>query len=240
MLANIRAVLDKTIGELKRFSFILSVSIQALYVAYLMCALLIPIGNPIVNAIIGAITIGHLIFTLVYDIEDERRKKKNKQQLRHTLSHVKLTVKAIFAAVVIYTTAISITSNNPVIWIAPVITLLLWLISLFIEMIVRYTETRSALLMDAVRIDLGVLYKANNIVKFMNREAPDDDGHVSENSRKALAAIKSEWTQNQEKARQRRHLRFMNLRAAKRARKEGAKKAKQENASSLQATNPNT
>ena len=232
MLANIMAVLDKTIGELKRFSSLFSAAIQMLYIGYLIGASFIPIGNPVVNGILAATTLAHFLFVQLYRFRNKRKERLYRRNVKHAVTYAKLTVKAVFLGIVVYTTAISLASNNPAVWIMPVIALVLWLISLFLDLAVRYAEKRMALLMDAVKMDLAFVYKTNNVIKWINREVPDDDGSISEESKEALRQMKEDYVLKRDESRKmaklRRRMRYTDVVNAKKAAKAAAKQSQNE------------
>lgn len=228
MFLYTRAAIDKILSELKRFCSIFINSIQALYIGYLITAIFIPVGIPVVNGILAALLLGYFIFKLVHRAD---KKDTNKtKSVKHAIKHTKIVLKFISLGVVIYTTAISIGSGNPAVWIMPIITAMLWIISVLFEILVAYLDKRKDLLIDAMKMDAAPIYKANNFLSALKGELPDDDGSVNPQNESLLNELKGNFVQKQAankkikkdqrmKDRARRHIAYLNEKATQRAKK---------------------
>lgn len=251
MFLYTRAMIDKILSELSHFSKMFGIGLNLLYVGYLIAAIFIPVGIPLVNGILAALVLGQFIFNLVYDIEDVKKEKQNKKSVGRAVQHAKIALRAISLGIVIYTTAISIRSNNPAVWIMPIITAILWIISVLFRIFVKYFEKRKDLIIDALKMDAAPVYKTANFISTLKGQMPDDDGSVNPENEKMLTELKGAFLQKQAQSKQvkkeqqaknnlRRHIAYLNFKANQKAQKTQEKLAKKAEKAEKQTTKQNT
>lgn len=159
MFDHTRASVDHILMELRRFVFGYRITVQSIYIVYLLFAIFVPMGNLAVNVVLLAIGVGYLIFTLIFDLGEEKRQQQTRILVRRWVHSAKLVLKAYALGVVIYTAAISLSHATPISLLAPAITSVLFLIQVLFEVVLYYVETRARLLFDSMTMDLEPITK---------------------------------------------------------------------------------
>ena len=170
MFDHTRASVDHILMELRRFVFGFRITVQSVYIVYLLFAIFVPMGNLAVNIALLAIGVGYLIFTLIFDAGEEKRERQTRITVRRWVNYTKLVLKAYALGVVIYTAAISLSHATPVSLLMPAITSVLFLIQVLFEIVLYYVETRAQLLFDSMTMDLEPITKpAARVGDFIRR-----------------------------------------------------------------------
>ena len=248
MFLYTRAMIDKILSELGHFLKIFGIALDFLYIGYLITAIFIPVGIPIINGILVTLALGQFIFNAVYDIEDDKKEKLNKRTVRRIVQYTKLTVNAISLGIVIYTTAISLSSNNPAVWILPIITAVLWMIKVLFEILLKYFDSRAEFILDAFKLDIAPVYKAHNFINTLKGQLSEDDGSIAPDHESILNELKTSYVEQQSKNKEikkekrakikiQQRIAFINRKAKIKAQKIQAKEAKK---AIKQTTNQNT
>lgn len=159
MFEHTRASVDHILMELRRFVFGYRVTVQSVYIVYLLFAIFVPMGHLAVNIALLAIGVGYLIFTLIFDLGEERRVRQTRIRVRRWVNYTKLVLKAYALGVVIYTAAISLSHATPISLLMPALTSVLFLIQVIFEVVLYYVESRAQLLMDSMTMDLEPITK---------------------------------------------------------------------------------
>ena len=159
MFEHTRASVDHILMELRRFVFGYRVTVQSVYIVYLLFAIFVPMGHLAVNIALLAIGVGYLVFTLIFDLGQEKHKRTTRIRVRRWVNYTKLVLKAYALGVVIYTAAISLSHATPISLLMPALTSVLFLIQVIFEVVLYYVESRAQLLMDSMTMDLEPITK---------------------------------------------------------------------------------
>ena len=90
MLKYTRFLLNETVEDVKLLYRIFTISTQVIYIAYLIVALIIPIGYPLANACLLPLSVGYFIFFLICLFSESATKEKAvKKQVKKYYSFIK-------------------------------------------------------------------------------------------------------------------------------------------------------
>ena len=232
MLKYTLAAFNKSIDDVKRANFLINIMVNALYIIYLVYALVVGNGNPFINATLCALTVVFVVSYIITSLDE--RKKRALKIVKTTYKRIKIFLDAFSLAIAIY--SIYITAEH-----VTVISLLLtvgsfvgWAAKVVLSILTRFLENRAELIMSAFQVDFEPLFKVHNTYK---RLIGDEVGEtVSPEMRAQLDEICLEYMQEKEAkkhkrretrrmVRQERYDEWRDTRAAKKeAKKENAKK----------------
>lgn len=198
MFDHTRASVDHILMELRRFVFGFRITVQSVYIVYLLFAIFVPMGNLAVNIVLLAIGVGYLIFTLIFDLGEERRERQTRVTVRRWVNYTKLVLKAYALGVVIYTAVISLSHATPISLLMPALTSVLFLIQVIFEIVLYYVESRAQLLFDSMTMDLEPITKpvaqVGAFIKRVKGEEIEERRELGQKRRrfveKALAAFR--------------------------------------------------
>ena len=84
MLEYTKTVLNQTIDDIKKLGTVINFSTQSIYIAYLIYAIIAPVGILYVNIPLLVVSCAYLVFSIV--MESKKHKKKQKMTCRTYLS----------------------------------------------------------------------------------------------------------------------------------------------------------
>ena len=221
MLDYTRGVFSKTIDDLKKLTFLFSLSLQIFQVGYLIYALCIGAGILIANIIlliISSLYLGFVLYVHHFAVAEEMTKL-----LKSIYRWSKRLIKLFTLAVSIYGLYTTISDPVTVKSLISIVFLMFmaiaWIFDVLFSVLIIIIEQRKELFFNAIKMDLEPVFKAKNFMdKIRGKEV--DDEIVTTKDRDKLEKIKSAFRQKkkQEKADKKEERRAM--RAAKKAEKQ--------------------
>jgi signal transduction histidine kinase len=161
---------EKIKRDFQRIMFACSVLIQGLYVAYLIVALCLGVGNTIVNGVLLGLCSAYLGFYLVMNFRESRGAKKTKKIVETLYRRSKQLIKFYTLAASIY--AIWLTGDNANHFTVLITALMLvsFVLQILLEIVYKLVVDRLQLLVEGVKKDIAPAIKTVNFFKKLKGE----------------------------------------------------------------------
>ena len=214
MLDYTRGVVAKTIDDLKRLTFLFSLSLQIFQIAYLIYALCVGAGFLVTNIILLTLSVAYSAFILY--VRRSAIKKETARTLKAIYRWSKRLIKLFTLGVSVYGLLVTASHTVTVESLFSIVFLLFmiiaWILDVLFSLLIYVLEQRKELLFNAIKMDLEPVFKAKNFMdKICGREV--DDEIVATETRSKLEMIKSAFKQKRMQAK-------LERKEAKRAKKE--------------------
>ena len=156
MFKYTRFLFNETVEDVRRLYRIFTISTQVIYIAYLIAALIIPLGYPIANACLLPLSVGYFIFFIV-SLTSERFKsdKTAKTRVKKYYTFLKNIIQLGVIAASVYDIIIS--EDGKYISVKMLITALMvifFIAQITLQIITSALEKRFALFVEALKADL--------------------------------------------------------------------------------------
>ena len=222
-----QSVFSKTVDDLKRLAFLLTLSLQVFQIAYLIYALCVGLGILIANIVLLVLSIGYVGF-MIY-VHDNDISKTTKQLLKRVYKWGKRLIKLFTLSISIYGLCITayetVTVKSLISIILLVFMLLAWVLELLFSLVITATEKRKSLFFDALKMDLEPALKTKNFFdKIRGREVEGEI--VTAEAREVLTQLKDEHKEAVKQKRREQHAQMVAKKQAKKAEKAQAKAQK--------------
>lgn len=172
MFIYTRAVIEKTIADLKQISKTLNMVVQFCYLAYVVYAILFSKGFLIFNFILLVVSFVHL-FVYIQTCEKKNREEKQAYRLNETAFRwIKLVVSAFPLVVMVYGFYIAKEESSIFQMVYMACILIVWLAQLLIEGVRWAIDARKEMFIDAIKLDTEVLLKTAD---FFKKRLGDED-----------------------------------------------------------------
>lgn len=158
MLDNTRQAWDRLKKDLNIIKYIFLYGFNSLLLLYYLVIVILQKGNVIANAILLCLTTSSFFFSVFLDRKGlKKQEKQNFKKGKHILSILKILTKAYTLGATLYAMYVSTVAVNPVSIILTTLLILLWVISVLVEIIVLIFELEYYRMLDAVEKDFHVL-----------------------------------------------------------------------------------
>ncbi len=188
---------QKTVDDIKKFSFIFAILTQALYIDYLIYATVTKLGFLWLNITLLAISSAYFIFFLIANGKKGKRIKEVKRSARHGFKVIKMTAASFNLGVLLYSIWAFPEEVQPISIVLATLMTVVLVLQLVLELISVFAEKRINLFITALKADLEVVTKpltgAQNFVRKIRGEEPiSNDGEPS-SQRKMLDGRVAEY-----------------------------------------------
>ena len=193
MLDYTKSVFAKTVEDLKSIAFYAALTLQILQVGYLIYALCVGLGILAANVILLILTAAYLGFMLY--LHWGTVEKTIQTILKRIYQWSKRAIKLFTLGISVYglwiTASETITTKSLISIILLVFMLIAWVLEILFSLILMVVERRTALLLDAMKMDFEPMFKAKNFIdKIRGKEVEDE--LVSTKSRSILNKMNTE------------------------------------------------
>ncbi len=183
MLDYTRTAISKTISDFKKFGYFFNISMQLIYIIYLIYTIIAESGIFAVNIILAAISLAYLVFYLV--TYDENDKKSLKIFTKRSYKLFKLSVKAFTLGVMIYGIYAAAGYITPLSVILSALTVVTWFMQVIMELTLIFLQNQMNLFITAIEADIDEALKpvhaVGNFIDKVRRKAPEAPKEPSKN-----------------------------------------------------------
>ena len=167
-----RAATLKIYNDLKRFIFIFSASMQALYIGYLVYALAVGVGILFVNIALMALSVAYLAFMTVQHVRQSKLPKNTVEKVGKAYRWSRICIKAFTLGATLYGIHIAATKVNTVTVILAALTAIAWMMSVLFELVKIIFERYYELIESAFAKDMYPIKKKLSILPGITAEPP--------------------------------------------------------------------
>lgn len=185
------ASVNKIVGELRSLAHVMSVLTALFMILYLTVACILDIGYLALNIVLLALTVANFVTYLVVRYRSDRKVKRVGNRVNHACKISKIFLNLLSLATVVYTVAVNPESVSTFRLVMLPLMIIMWVLQFALEVISLYIESRLALFVDGIQMDLeGIIKPAlrvkNAVNTFIGEEEVDTE-IVSARSRKILS-----------------------------------------------------
>lgn len=152
LFSRTRAMLDKTINDIKNIAFSFGIALQGGYIAYLIYAIIVQTGVWLLNLILLPLSIAYLVF-YIYTRRKEAIDKETKKKVSKTYSLCKKIAKGFSIGVTIYGICIASGKLNPISLLFVAFSIFTLALQILLDIIVYIIHKRIDLLLAAFEAD---------------------------------------------------------------------------------------
>ncbi len=158
MLDNTKQAWDRLKKDLNIIKYVILYGFNSFLFLYYFAMVILKKGNLIANVILLCLTISSFFFSIFLDRKSlKKQEKQNYKKGKHVLTILKILIKAYTLGATLYAMYVSTVAVNPVSIILTTFLILLWVISVLVEIIVLIFELEYYRMLDAVEKDFHVL-----------------------------------------------------------------------------------
>ena len=172
MFIYTRAATLKIYDDLKKFLFIFSASMQALYIGYLIYALAVGAGILFVNIALMALSASYLTFIIVQQVKQKKLPKDTVGMVGKAYRWSRICIKAFTLGATLYGIHIAASKVNTVTVILAALTTIAWMMSVLFELIKIIFERYYELIESAFAKDMYPIKKKLSILPGITADAP--------------------------------------------------------------------
>lgn len=191
---------QKTVNDVKKLSFIFTLLTQALYIDYLIYAVITKLGHLWINIPLLVISGAYFVFFLVANGKRGKKIKEVKRGAKHAYKVVRITAASFNLAVLLYSIYAFPAEVKPISIVFATLMTLIWVLGLVTELVSVFFEKRMKLFITALKADLEIVTKpintAQNFVRKIRGEEACELSEEPTRERKildeAVAARRSE------------------------------------------------
>ena len=170
MLDYTMAAKDKIVEDVRRIAYLFAVVPQIVYIAYLIYALVIPMGNYIINIVLLAISSLYLAFYVVSRGRWKECFKKARPVVRRSYKWMKLAITAYTVGATVYGIYVANAGATHTAAILATVTASCWILQALIEVVRFFVEAEIELLTTAFATDIERIVKpAKEVGNFIKR-----------------------------------------------------------------------
>ncbi len=176
MLDNTKAMIAKSLRDIKLFLCVLTVVSQLTTVAYLVYASVCGLGFLPVNASLSAIYVAYLAFYLMTYNTKERETKKRRRSLGNANRRLKLLVKTVTLAVSFYGIYISVKETTAITIIFSTLSILFWILQVIFEIVYIFVAHKAKLFVEGLKADFAAIIEpAKKVGEFVQTVAKKEE-----------------------------------------------------------------
>ncbi len=184
---NSRAALFKVYNDLKRFIYAFNIATQAIYIAYLIYAIIVGTGILFANIALTALSAGYLVFYVIKIIKQVETKNNSAETIEKTYRWTKISLKALTLGATLYGIHIATSRATTPAVILAVFTTIAWVMSVLFELVRYLFENYFELISSAVKKDAYPYLKVLNVFPSIKIDSPN----LSEELEKKLLTLSS-------------------------------------------------
>lgn len=163
MLEYTKTVLNQTIDDIKKLGLVINLSTQSIYIAYLIYAIIAPVGIIYVNIPLLLVSFAYLVFSIVME---SKKQKKTDGKIKSTVKDAYTAAKSIIllpALINAIITLITLKSDNVTFSLLFTILMIFsYVMTILITVITKIVERRLAMFMVAIKADVEPIMNAYN------------------------------------------------------------------------------
>ncbi len=178
MFIYTRAATLKIYDDLKKFLFIFSSSMQALYIGYLIYAIAVGAGIIYVNIALLVLSAAYLIFMVTNYIKQKNISKDAVDKVGRAYRWSKICIKAFTLGSTLYGIHIATTRVTATAVILAALTAIAWMLSVLFELVKMVFERYYELIESAITKDLHPYKKIANMIPGVNLESKAIDDEI--------------------------------------------------------------
>lgn len=176
MLEYTRAAINKTVEDLKKANFIFNISIQLIYIFYLIYAIFAPAGSLWVNIVLSVVSVGYLVFYVVtYD--DGRESRRIRILTRRWYKWFKISLRAFTLGTMIYGIYAASTHLTVISLTFVAFMIVGWMLQVLFELVVMFAESKLQFLYEGIKADLETVTKparaVGDVIKKITGKEPE-------------------------------------------------------------------
>lgn len=165
MFNHTREAFNKVKRDLQIISWILTYGINIIMFCYYLFALISELSSVVINIILLCLTLISLVLSVVFGKKETSKKQKRLiKRSKHVLSVFKIITKAYTLCATLYAMYLSTSQTNPISIIITTILILLWIISLIVEMAAIFIEFEKNRVLDGIAKDFEFMTKAKKAI----------------------------------------------------------------------------
>lgn len=196
MLDYTRGVFAKTLEDLKRLTFLLSLSLQVFQIGYLIYALCVGAGFLVANIILLVLSTAYCGF--IFYMRRYAVAKETAKILKNIYAWSKRLIKLFTLGVSVYgllvTASHAVTVESLISIVLLLFMIIAWILDVLFSLLVYVLDQRKELFFNAIKMDMEPLLKAKNFIdKIRGKEV--DEEIVTTKTRGKLEEIKSAFKQ---------------------------------------------
>ncbi len=201
MLTNTKATLDKIFVDLKRFSYILNIISNCVYILVTLYALIARTGSAFINVALLSAAVAYFVFyILTYRIDE---KKKEKKTVRRAWYSFRIFMTCISLSITVYGLYVATERVNIISFLLATLSAISWIFSIVTAVIMEFVENRiemftSALTMDFEKVTRPVNTISNAVRKIAGKE-PKEPQTVSEAMERKIDKIREKYLEKKQK-----------------------------------------
>ncbi len=203
MLKYTTASINKIAGELRAFAHFTSIFTSVFMILYLLVASILGIGLLPINIILLLLTLANLVVYTVTRYKADKRSKNVGKKVNHAYKITKIILNLLSISTIVYTVAATPEKISSFRLVMLPLMIIVWCLSLIIEVFSLYIESRLTLFVDGIEMDFeGVIrpaMKVKNSVNSLIGEKTEGIELVSEHNRKILKEQAAEDNVKREK-----------------------------------------
>lgn len=160
MIDYTKEAFKKIANDFYKLKFVVDITAQVAYIAYLIYALIAPTGNLIANIVLLSLSVAYFIFFLIISTGNiDKAKKRARKLAKKIFKRSKLAVKAFTLGISVYALFSTAKALKPFALIVTVFMLVVWVLQVIFDIVFYIIETRIGLLVAGVEADLEVVTK---------------------------------------------------------------------------------
>lgn len=199
-----RAVFDKSVRDFKKLGNIANVLMQVMYISYMIYNLIIDAGWYWVNAILLGLSLGYLIIYLLFYGKKDHDHKQVLRASKRVYKWTKILVNTFTLGVTLYNAYVAATTMSAFSIIITTLTIIMWVLSVIVEVIAFFVQSRYQLVLDAIEADKQeAIEPVKKVGDFFKKLAGKEvEEREPTHKRKKLDKILSEYQERREKRKQ--------------------------------------
>ena len=181
---------DYTRAALRRLSrrfdvvkWVVNYGVHIAMIVYLAFAMIMGMGSLLINAVLMALSIATLIYTIIYSKKEliKKQKKKAKKDLKEVKKKIhigELVVKGVSLIVSLYGMHTATNTVSPITIIFTTIILILWILSVLVEIIVWIGKKEIEYLSAGLKYDITFGEERDAIANFIAKSKNNDKDKI--------------------------------------------------------------
>lgn len=197
MLDNTRQAWDRLKKDLNALKYLFLYGFNSLLLIYYILMVILQKGNVVANAILLCLSFSSFCFAVVLDINAlKKQEKRNFKKGKHVLTTLKILIKAYTLGASLYAMYVSTVGVNAVSIIITTLLILLWVISVLVEIIVLIFELEYYRMLDAIEKDFHAFIQVKKGVEKVVEGVKDTVVGVGEFASSTATKIKGYFNKN--------------------------------------------
>ena len=189
-----QAIAKKTLLDLKRLVFFISLATQILLIAYFVYAIFAGSGNLVANAILTVLSVSYFIFFIATRNVTGKEEKRAKKITYKVFKYTKLFIKTMTLVGVLYGAAIAAQNVTVVDIVLIALSLIGWIMQVLFEVVAHYIVGQWDLLVYGIKMDIEPIVKpvaaVSGAIKKLSGKPQEEPEPTEEKKREKLNKLK--------------------------------------------------